>query len=421
MAGRYATAFDDTTARLTWRRGLALVAAVIVTLLVLVTLPKMVENVDASEVVLFQSPSGHLTWVTQPGLTCQCLSKVTRYQKAGKLTFAQIDDVDGRIRIGFNDGGTALIRGSMNFELPLDQASLTEIHSRYPDQSSLEAGLLQPALTKSVYLTGPIMSSRESYAERRSQMIQYVEDQVQNGVYLMRTRQVEEADMTAAPAADGSRPMIRRVISEIQTGPDGRPSRAEEGQLARFKIRAYNLAIEDMAYSDAVTTQIAQQQKITMAVETAIADAKRAVQDAITAKAQGDANIATTRAAEEVEKTKAVVQAEKARDVARLKADEAESYKKEQILRADADSEYKRRILQADGALQQKLATLEKIHALWSAALTNYKGPALVPTTVLGGGAGTGTGVNGVQQFMELLAAKAARDLQIDLTPSPRQ
>lgn len=389
----------------------------------LILFPKLFENVDASEVLLIQSPGGSLNWHTQPGWVWQGFGKVTTYRKAGQIRFVNEEESDGRIKIQFNDAGTGLIRGSINYELPLDPVKLSEIHSFYPSPESLENSLIKPALNKSIYLTGPLMSSRESYSERRPQMIQYVEDQVQNGVYRTSTRTQDVPD-ESAPTRYNERgqplppPTKRVTVAEIERGADGQLARQESGQLSRFNIRAFNFAIEDLDYEAKVKEQIAQQQQITMAVQTSIAQAKQAEQDAITARSKGEANIAQTRAEQEVEKTKAVVQAEKEREVARLAAERAKFYKDEQSLRADADADYKRRILQADGALAQKLATIERINATWAAAFKDYKGQ-LVPSVVMGGAqGGATTSANAAQQFMELLTAKTAKDLAVTITPT---
>jgi len=417
------SAIADAASTLTVKRIIrfSILAASAFAFIILITLGgKIFENVDASEILLVQSIGGNLNWHTQPGWVWQGFGKVTSYRKAGQIRFTKESDTDNRIKIQFNDAGTGLIRGSINYELPLDSVKMTEIHSFYPTQESLETSLLKPALNKSIYLTGPLMSSRESYAERRTQMIQYVEDQTQNGVYLTSTIVMEVPDESQPERLDTTGkplplPTKRVAVVNIQTT-NGVPSRAETGQLQRFNIRAFNFAIEDLDYEDTVDKQIAQQQEITMAVQTSIAQAKQAQQDAITAGAKGAANIAQTRAEQEVEKTKAVVQAEKEREVARLAAERAGYYKTEQILRADADSEYKRRIIMADGALSQKLATYEKVQALWANAFQNYKG-ALVPGVVMGQGAQG----NAANVFMDLLTAKTARDLAVDLAPRPPQ
>lgn len=373
--------------------------------------PKVVENVDANEIVLVQSLSGSLSWHTTPGWICQCFGKVTSYAKRTVIEFKEQTE---QLPIAFNDNGRATLKGSMNYSLPLDTQHLTDMHASYPDQTSLERGLVVPAMNKSIFLTGTLMTSYESYKEKRSMLIQFVEDQVQHGVYRTQTSEREIDEEILGP--DGQPTTRKKKITEVSiVTNNGQVVRNEEGQMDLFGVKASNFSIEDITYDKTVTEQIGEQQKITMAVQTSIANAKKAQQDALTAEAVGRANIAAARAEQEKDKTVAVVQAEKERDVQNLKAQQAEAYKKEQILRADADAEYKRRIIVADGALAQKLATYEKVNATWAQAFKDYKG-ALVPGVVMGGGTQGGS-ANAAQDFMNLLMMRTAKDLALDVTP----
>ncbi|HEX5107329.1 MAG TPA: hypothetical protein VFV95_02735 [Vicinamibacterales bacterium] len=378
---------------------------------------KIVENVDASEIVLIQSLGGSLNWHTQPGWIWQGFGKVTRYQKRGLIRFqppARESASDERLPIVFNDAGKGVVKGSINYELPTNAKQLTEMHSFYPDQESLEAGLVRPALNKSVYLTGTMMTSYESYKEKRSMLIQLVEDQTQNGVYRTRTIEREIEEETLGP--DGQPTKTKKQVTEVEIErKDGQPVRAETGQLARFGVRAFNFAIESIDYDATVTDQIKQQQGITMAVQTSIANAKKAIQDAVTAEAQGRANVAATRAAQEIEKTKAVVAAEQARDVAVLRAQEAEAYKRERILRADADAEYRRRIMSADNALEQRLEAYKYGVDRMATAIAQHQG-AWVPNVMIGG-QGANAQFSAVQGLIDLALVNQAKQLGLDLTP----
>jgi len=254
-------------------------------------------------------------------------------------------------------------------------------------------------------------------------LTQLVEDQTQNGVYRTRTTTREVEEETIGPDGQPTRSKKQVTEVEIERNGTGLPVRAENGQLARFGIRAFNFAIESIDYDATVTKQITAQQEITMAVQTSIANAKKAVQDAVTAEAQGRANVATTRANAEVEKTKAVVVAEQARDVANLKAQEAEAYKRERILRADADAEYRRRIMSADNALEQRLDAYKYAVDRMASAIQNHDGP-WVPSVVIGNGQGTQQ-MNAVDMLMNMAVIGQARQLGLDLTPrvsaAPRQ
>ena len=393
-----------------------LVGGAFVLLFALFTGGSLVEFVDANEVVLIQSLGGDMGWHTTPGPVWQGFGKVTKYGKRGTISFQpkemSYSGNDERLPLVFNDGGKGVVKGSINYELPLNSKQLTELHQFYPDQASLEAGLIRPALNKSVYLTGTTMTSYESYKDKRSALIQYVEDQTQNGVYRTKTvtREVDEETI----GVDGTPRTVKKPITavEIETNAQNQVVRAETGQLGRFGVRAFNFAIEAIDYDTAVTNQIQKQQELAQAVQTSIASAKRAIQDAVTAEAQGRANVAEERAKQEITKTQAVVQAEKDRDVAKLAAEQAGFYKTEQILRAEADSGYRRQMMAADNALQQRLDAYKEVNGMWAEAFANYKG-ALVPSVVTGGG--IGGGANGGINFMEILGAKAARDLGVEL------
>jgi hypothetical protein len=400
------------------RRVLSVAGGLFALVVLLVLGGKIVENVDASEIVLIQSLGGSLNWHTQPGWIWQGFGKVTRYQKRGLIRFqpsSQDGTPDERLPMVFNDAGKGVVKGSINYELPTNPKQLTEMHSFYPDPESLEAGLVEPALNKSVYLTGTMMTSYESYKEKRSMLIQLVEDQTQNGVYRTRTVEREVEEETLGP--DGQPAKTKKRVTEVEIErKDGQPVRAETGQLARFGVRAFNFAIESIDYDATVTDQIKQQQGITMAVQTSIANAKKAIQDAVTAEAQGRANVAATRAAAEIEKTKAVVAAEQARDVAALRALEAEAYKRERILRADADAEYRRRIMSADNALEQRLEAYKYGVDRIATAIAQHQG-AWVPSVMVGGQSGSGGQFSAVQSLIDMALVNQARQLGLELTP----
>jgi hypothetical protein len=378
-------------------------AIVIVIILLLGTWAtfNMVEQVDASEIVVVQNRfTGSLKWVTQQGPICQCFGKLTAYPKRSIYQF--------EAPVVFNDGGKGIIHGSVQYELPLDATNLTDLHTRYGSGEAIAKQVMEVTTKKVIYMTGPVMSSRESYAEKRNYLISYAQDQIDNGIYQTRRVQREEVDQFTG--------LKRSVaVAEIVTGQDGRPARQEQSVVAEFGLRAFNFAIEQIDYDDVVETQIQDQQKITQSVQTSIAEALKAQQAAITSEQQGRAAAAQAKWAQEVVKAKAVTDAERDRDVAKLKVEQAEAYKTEQMLRGDADAGYKRKVLEADGALAQKLATYERVMGRWAEAFEKHTQP-LVPTIM--NGAPSGQGGNFASSLMETISTKAALDLAVTVRPS---
>ena len=104
------------------------------------------------------------------------------------------------------------------------------------------------------------------------------------------------------------------------------------------------------------------------------------------------------------------------RDVAVLAAAEAEAWKREQILRGEGEAQRRQLVMNADGALDKKLEAFVKTQELWADAFKSHTGP-LVPTLQMGGNGTNGSNaVSNTQQFMDLLSAKAAKDLALDLS-----
>lgn len=376
------------------------IAAIFAFIVLLFSAGSIIETLPASQVMLIQSIGGKLTVYTQQGPHFQGFGSVSKYDRRSTINFGQTEEMDRRIKIQFNDGGTGVVTGSISYEVPTDENKLVAIHQLYPTKEALEASLIAPALNKSIYLTGPLMSAKESYGERKTQLIQYVEDQTQNGVYLTQTTTVDIADELNPGATK------KVTVSEIRRGSNGQPLRAEEGQLARFGIRVFNFAIQDLDYSEIVDKQIAKQQEITMNVQTSMAEALQAEQRTKTVKAQGEAKAAEAKWEQEAVKARLVTEGESKLAVAELSNKEAEQYRQEKLKRAEADSTYQRKLMEANGALDQRLAAQVKIAELYANAIKDHQG-ALVPSVIMGG---TGSSENNsVASLINLLTAQQAK------------
>jgi len=382
------------------------------------------EQVEADKIVVIQSPiSGELNWYTSPGVKWQGFGKVTVYDKRSIYNFdtETINPVtklpEGGIDIRFNDGGHGRILGSIQYDMPMDAHHLTELHTRYGSQLAVQKQLIETITNKSIYLVGPLMTSKESYAEKRNDMIHYVTDQIQNGVYKTYQKKLwVKDDLTGSS---------KEVTTAEILMKGGVPERQEDAVLTEFGIKAFNFTIKQMPYDQTVENQIKQQQAIAMDVQTAIANAKKAEQEKLTVEAQGAANAARTKWEQEAikarevtkaeqEKQVATTAAERVRDVAKLERDAAEFTKAQQILLGQGESERKRMVIEADGALAQKLEAFVQANAVWANAFANYKGN--VTPTIMSGGSGASQGSNNAAvDFMQIMGIKAAKDLALDM------
>jgi hypothetical protein len=411
----------------------ALVIGLLLLIGSLVSIQKLVENVAASDYVVIQSPvAGTLTWYTTPGVAWQGFGDVTTYPIRMRYDFRE----KGYL-VQFNDGGHGSIKGSIQCDLPSDHKMLTEMFRKFPSQEQVENSLIKTATEGALYLVGPLMSSRESYAEKKNDLIRYVTDQVEHGPY--RTRQNHQ--WTKDPITNQDKEI---VTAEIVMDKNGNPERQEASALGQYGIKCYQFTINKIDYDPVVEAQIKQQQQITMNVQTSIADKVLAEQRAQTAEANGRANATEAKWKQETIKATETTKADQDRQVAIIQADRekqvqltnanrdkevaetaasqrlavadldkraAELKKQELTLLGEGQASQRKAILAADGALSQKLEAYITVNKNYAEALRNSH---VVPTVVMGGGSGTQQA--SANDFLALLAVKSAKDLALDMS-----
>lgn len=367
---------------------------------------KLCEDVDASEICVIQDwYDGELHVYTEQGLKPQWFGTVTKYKKSFQFWFSkhkdQGEDRDQSIPVRFNDGGKATVSGSVRINMPVDVLSMSRLHSDFRSQEAIESALIRTTLEKSVYMTGPLMSSKESNAEKRNYLLSYIEDQSLNGVYKTITKEIKVKDELSS---------VDKTITVVEVAEkNGIPIRTETSPLKKYNIGMSGLSINSVIYDPTVEKQIAVQQDATMKVQTAMAKAKEAEQDAITVEQQGKASAAKAKWEQEVLKAKAVTEAEQQLEVQTLATKTAELFKKEQTLIGEGEGARKKASMIANGALEEKLEAYKTVQKYWADAFSKYNG-SIVPQIQSGG-----SNVNGATNFMELMSAKFAKDLTIDL------
>lgn len=371
---------------------------------------QLFEEVDAGEIVVIQYPNGSLKAFKEAGFVFQGFGKATHYKKSNQFWFLSSKDkkesglsdtTNNSLPAIWNDGGEASLSGSVRYDMPIVDAEIIKTHSIFGTQENIERQLVKTNVEKAIFLSGPLMSSKESYAERRSDLISLIEDQANKGVYRTKTVEKEAKDPLTGEIKK------EKVVEIIEK--NGVLQRQEKSTILVYGLRLYNVAIKNIDYNSKVKDQISKQQEAIMNVQTAIANAKKAEQDAITAQKQGEANAATAKWEIEVDKARAVTQAQSKRAVAEEEVKTAELNKRRDILEGEGIAAKKKLVMQADGALDQKLKTYIEVQKFWANAFASYQGN-IVPLYQTGGSTG-----NGAFNFMELMGAKAARELALDL------
>lgn len=415
------------------RRVFSIILAVVLLVVFALSSVAIFESLDAGQVMVIQSPlSGDLTWHTTPGVKWQGFGKVTDYQRRSQFWFSSKADqgkkTDESLRIRFNDGGHAMISGGISWEVPLDSEHLTLLHQKFGSVHAIEQQLVRTMVEKAVYMTGPLMSSTESYASRRNDLLRLIEDQIQHGIYATKTITETQKDPLTGVEK-------RVTVSQIVTDKDGKPQRVEESPLMEFKVRVFNLSLNEIKYEGKVEEQIQQQQQASMKVQIQILEAKAAEQQTLTTIKEGEAAAAKAEWAQKTvaakleaeadmkkkvaetealqKKNVAEIEGKQKLEVAKLDREAAKEFKVAEIDRGEGEATRRKLVMEADGALEKKLAAFIEVNKAYAAAIGQHQG-AWVPSVVMG--QGPGVQANGAQALIDLFTAKTAKDLSLDLS-----
>lgn len=391
---------------------------VVLLVLGLFLISNMMTTVAADEIVIKQDVIGgqlHV-WDTS-GVHWQNFGTITRYKRSAQLWFSIKEDegkkLDESIKVRFNDGGHGNISGSLRYTLPTDPNKMIALHQTYHSPQAIDHELVRQVVNKSVFMSGPLMSSRESYAEKRADLINFITDQIVYGVY----RTEHDSTETVDPLTGQKKTVDIVRPKQNNTAPNG-VEREEESPIQRFGMNASNITINGIEYDEAVEKQIQQQQQAIMAVQQAIVNARKAEQDTLTVEQQGKAEAAKAKWAQEVEKATAVTSAEKdkavaltqaskEKEVAALELETARLEAQKTVAEAKADADAKRLAMQANNYALEKLNAYKEIAIHQADALGSQP---QVPMVQMGNGGGN---ANGTAALMDVLAAKAARELGV--------
>jgi hypothetical protein len=380
----------------------------------IVLLVNMVTTVGADEIVIKQDVVGgelHV-WDT-PGVHWQNFGTITRYKRSAQFWFSAREDegkkTDDSIKVRFNDGGHGNISGSLRYSLPSDPNKMLEMHKTFHSMEAINHELIQQVVNKGVYMSGPLMSSRESYAEKRADLINYITDQIIFGVYRTEHEQVKTTDPLT-----GQEKIVDLVRPKIDAKAPNGVLREEDSPIQKFGMNASNITINSIEYDAVVEAQIKAQQEAINAVQQAIVNSRKAEQDAITVELQGKAAAAKAKWDQEVQKATAVTVAEqekavavtkatKDKEVAALSLDTARLAAQETVTTATAEANAKKLAMQADNYQAKKIEATIEINKAWAAA---YGAQRQTPDISLGGSSGSP-----VSTAMDAVGVRALRDL----------
>ena len=342
------------------------------------------EDVKNEQIVVNQFPiTGNMEYWTTPGFHWQWFGKTTNYYKTSQLWFGSEDEnnkqLGNPIPVIFNDASEGMIYGSLRVKLPTDPTYLACIQTDYNGMERLMNDLVRPTVNKVIYASGPLMSAFESYAEKKNDLIEYITDQLNNGVYKTTVKTLETID----PVTNEKKTVKIASLIVDENAPGGY-KRSEVSPFSYYGLEIGQVSVSKIGYSETVRKQIAQQQEANMMVQTSKAKTLAAQQEAIRAEEAGKAAAMEAKWQQEKIKAVEVTKAEQAYEVARLQALEAKEIAKKTREQGEAEA-YAARQKVAAGLTPLERATIEKETKIGVAqALAGIK----LPTYVVAGGNG---------------------------------
>lgn len=340
--------------------------------------------------------------------------------------------------ITFLGGVTATVDANVRVALPDGEQFLQLARTyRTPDNFVLQS--IMPVMKSTLQSTAQLMTADDYYSGGATEFRQSFQDQITDGAYVVKRveKQVKNTRVAAgsAIAAKGTEQgefggdTSTLVVTEKVLNKAGQPIRLER-QFTKLGVTVADANILNIDPSKQFKERMVSIQRSQADLMLARQGRQTADEQKKLVTANGEKEVEekrqitmrdqvekTTNA--ETEKQLAITTAERERERATIEKQTSQiEYEKAQIDAktkkelAEADAYAKKVVIQANGALEQKLAAYIETQKAWAQAYAQ----ARVPSMVMGGGEGSLGRQTESQNLINLLTAKTAKDLSMDLS-----
>lgn len=293
----------------------------------LFTIGAWVEECDKSKIYVNQMPfTGEFKVWSEGGMQWQMWGNVHEYSKTNQVVFTGVEkDSTGYYAVGenpgatitFNDKGRGFIIGSLRVVLPTDFKYMAKIQQEFGSEDALINTLIKPTLYKVVISCGPLMSSLESVSETRTDLIQYITDQLNDGVYKTKSNKIKVVNELTGDTETVAK-------AEILVDRYGNYLRQENSPFKQYGITCNLVSITDIKYDGATQKQIDAQKAANLAVITSKTESLEAIQKTVLVTEKGKQAAEAAKWEQEKIKAKEVTKAQQEYEVAKLEAAKAE-------------------------------------------------------------------------------------------------
>lgn len=330
--------------------------------------------------------------------------------------------VENGIAVRYQDGGTGTTFGKLRLKLPTDEETMLKLHRSVRSANGFANRIIRPTVKEAHQMTAGLMSSESAYAEMRGTYIEWVDSQLRDGKFI--------TELVQTKVTDEAGKVVTKMLPKIKRDPKTNQPLHSASVFKSYGVLIGSSPLTNWDFEPKTLKQIATKREATMAIITAKANAERAKQDAITAEQQGLANVQVAKYEKEVEKAKAVVDAQRIAEVAVINAKQlvdvatetknkeeqlkfaAYETKKKEIALGEGESERKRLNMEADGALQPKLDAWKEVNFKYAEEFGKQK---WVSEVTMGANSANGDQTSAATDLINMLNVKTAKQLALDM------
>jgi regulator of protease activity HflC (stomatin/prohibitin superfamily) len=369
----------------------------------------IMEDCDKSKNYVCQYPvTGTYAVWTEGGAKMQWWGNIYEYSKTTQVEFTGVEkNDDGYVASGpnpgaavtFNDRGRGFIIGSLRVVLPRDFEHMAKIQQDFGSEEALISTLIKPTLYKVVTSCGPLMSSLESVSETRTDLIQYITEQLNDGVFKTKINKVKTTNELTGDTETVAK-------AEILVDRNGKYLRQENSPFQQYGVTCNLVSITDIKYDNATQKQIDAQKDANLAVVTAKTKSLEAIQKTVLITEQGKADAEKAKWEQEKIKAVEVTKAQQEYEVAKLAAAKAEEVARKVRAEGEAKAAANRALVSA-GATPEQLLAMKKETMIGIAHELANSNTEWVPKIMVNGGNGNGSdpmqtvGLNMLMQVIE--------------------
>jgi len=278
----------------------------------LIMIPFFASTNHDQDWLILQYPWGQVKVVDTAGWFFKIGGTYWRYPRNWQVEY----DQDWSFKVVFNDGGSATMNAMVRFASPTTIDDKRKFHQLFAGNEEAVENAVWAYLSDCMKSSGPVMSASEHQSARRGEFTALVQDQLQKGLFEMK-----RVSRTLQDQYDDKGKPITVYATEVVYDESGTSPRvARNSPLSDFGITITQFSITDVAYDEQTQKQFAQKKEAFLSAEGSKAQREKEVQQRLMVEEKGRREKAESEAIALRRKAEEVINAQREKEVAELKA-----------------------------------------------------------------------------------------------------